>query len=350
MPDPALTVVIPVFNGASVMDGAIASVVSQQFTAWELLVVDDGSADDSATRAAGWAARDPRVRLLRHPTNQGIARTLNRGIREARAPLVLILHQDCALVGPDWMTRAIGAFNGPACVAVVASALHSIAEMTRVEKLFWIIRNHVGRTDAGTPFRDDDRLFSENKCDLFRKALLLSVGGFDESLAGGGEDQVLALRLEERGLHVRRPPDLLFRATLGTDRTVAENLRKERAYGHQIQTVLFRTGFRAVRRTHTGRVDPQLMNRMSILGWVAWVVGFVVAGVLVDRPWVAALALVGPALRMAQLWSRAARARRSYELTGTDVLLAGPLGIVSDFAYLTGLVLPTRRRPRGSAA
>ena len=345
-----MSVVIPLFNGASVLEAAIASVLRQQFDDWELLIVDDGSSDESSQVASTWAQRDPRIRLIRNPANLGIARTYNVGIRASKGPLVLILHQDCSLVGDDWIGRAVGSFDGPDCIAVVGSPLHDITEMAGVEKLFWIIRSHIAAIHSGDSTAVEERLFSENKCDLFRKEFLLKLGAFDESLVRGGEDQVLALRIRDNGLRVALPPGLLFRASLGTDRTIWQNLRKERGYGRQIRGVLFGTGLRAVRRTGQGRLDPWLVNRLSIAVWVSWTVAFLVAGLVLDRPLVAVLAIAGPLFRAGQLWARAIRARRAYQLKTAEVLVIGPLGLVADLAYLGGALLPPWRRASGSPA
>lgn len=89
---PRVSVVMPVFNGAAYLDAAIRSVLAQTFTAWELLVIDDGSADESATLAAAYG--DPRIRLLRNDGNRGLPYTRNRGIEEARGEYLAFLDSD----------------------------------------------------------------------------------------------------------------------------------------------------------------------------------------------------------------------------------------------------------------
>ena len=89
---PRVSVVMPVFNGAAYLDAAIRSVLAQTFTAWELLVIDDGSADESAAIAA--AHGDPRIRLLRNDGNRGLPYTRNRGMDEARGEYLAFLDSD----------------------------------------------------------------------------------------------------------------------------------------------------------------------------------------------------------------------------------------------------------------
>ena len=82
----AVSVVLPVHNGAAYLGGSIDSILRQTITDLELIVVDDGSTDGSAEIAA--ARGDARIRILKNERQRGLAATLNRGLREARAPIV----------------------------------------------------------------------------------------------------------------------------------------------------------------------------------------------------------------------------------------------------------------------
>lgn len=109
---PAVSIVLTSYNYGRYIDDAIASVVAQTWTDWELVVVDDGSTDDSLARIARWAARDGRVRLLRHAdgANHGLAASLGLGIQAAGAPLVAFLESDDAWRG-DCLERRLRAFS-----------------------------------------------------------------------------------------------------------------------------------------------------------------------------------------------------------------------------------------------
>ena len=92
--DDAVSVIMPVFNAADVLPRAVASVRAQTWQRWELLLIDDGSSDDSAAVAAGLAAQDPRIRLLRQPRNTGAAAARNAGLRHARGRYIAFLDAD----------------------------------------------------------------------------------------------------------------------------------------------------------------------------------------------------------------------------------------------------------------
>ena len=84
---PRVTVFVPVFDRARVLPTAIESVLAQHFDDFELLVVDDGSKDESAEVVRAYRERDPRIRLVSHEHNEGIPRTRNRGLEYARASI-----------------------------------------------------------------------------------------------------------------------------------------------------------------------------------------------------------------------------------------------------------------------
>lgn len=95
-PDPAplVSVVTPAWRAAAFLPATIASVEAQTLGDWELLVVDDASPDATAEVAAAAAARDPRIRLLRHEANRGPAAARNTALEAARGRYLAFLDAD----------------------------------------------------------------------------------------------------------------------------------------------------------------------------------------------------------------------------------------------------------------
>ena len=91
-PKPLVTVLLPVFNGETHLATAIDSVFAQTYGNLELVVIDDGSTDRTASIIAGYD--DPRLIAIRNPTNLGIVAALNQGLRLARGELVARLDAD----------------------------------------------------------------------------------------------------------------------------------------------------------------------------------------------------------------------------------------------------------------
>lgn len=97
MADPGVSVVVPFFNAERFVGDSIASVVSQSYPGWELLLVDDGSTDGGTAIARAHAAREPqRVRYLEHPghVRRGASAARNVGIRHAQGRYLAFLDAD----------------------------------------------------------------------------------------------------------------------------------------------------------------------------------------------------------------------------------------------------------------
>lgn len=93
-PSPKVTVAMPVYNGSATLQRAIDSVLVQTYRDFELLIIDDGSSDNSIERIS--KNSDPRIRLVVHEKNRGLAETRNHLVEESRGEYVAWLDQD------DW--------------------------------------------------------------------------------------------------------------------------------------------------------------------------------------------------------------------------------------------------------
>lgn len=94
VPDsPRVSVLMPTFEQAAFIGRALDSLWAQSFTDWELVIVDDGSCDDTAAALAPWLA-DARARYLRFDSNGGLGRAINAGLDVARGELLAYLPSD----------------------------------------------------------------------------------------------------------------------------------------------------------------------------------------------------------------------------------------------------------------
>ena len=91
-----VSVVIPAYNRGRVIGRAVRSVLAQTYQAVEVIVVDDGSTDDTSHMIATLVEEDPRVRCLQHDANRGAQAARNTGIRAARGEWIAFLDSD------DW--------------------------------------------------------------------------------------------------------------------------------------------------------------------------------------------------------------------------------------------------------
>lgn len=79
-----ISIVLPIYNGEKYMRKSIDSVLAQTYANWELLIIDDGSTDNTAIIAQEYAAKDHRIRYYKNPENMRLPRTLNRGLSLAK--------------------------------------------------------------------------------------------------------------------------------------------------------------------------------------------------------------------------------------------------------------------------
>src|SRR5712691_9085475 len=89
-----VSIIMPAFNAQRYIAEAVQSVVAQSYPHWELLVVDDGSSDDTVRIAESFAQRDSRVKLLRNAGRKGVSSARNTGIDRSEGEFVGFLDAD----------------------------------------------------------------------------------------------------------------------------------------------------------------------------------------------------------------------------------------------------------------
>jgi glycosyltransferase involved in cell wall biosynthesis len=99
-----VTVIIPVYNRAKIINRAIESVLRQTFKQWRLLVIDDCSTDD--TFAVVSAINDPRVQVLKTRQNSGAAAARNVGILNSTSPYIALLDSD-DMYHPEFLMSSV---------------------------------------------------------------------------------------------------------------------------------------------------------------------------------------------------------------------------------------------------
>ncbi len=181
MPRPTVAVILPTYNRATFIGEAISSVQAQSFQDWELVVVDDGSTDDTADVVASFST-DQRIRYVRQGrANSAAAR--NRGIAETSAPLISYIDSD-NLWYPDFLKRSVDCLSTEQEVDLIYGALVSEVHGLDRRCILW------------KPF-DRNTLTQGNFIDtnviVHRRHLVTRLGGWDESL-GRFQDWDLVLR------------------------------------------------------------------------------------------------------------------------------------------------------------
>lgn len=196
MSGPGVTAVIPAYNMEAFVGRTLASALGQTYPHLEIIVVDDGSTDDTRATAEKVAAGDPRVRIV-SVENGGVAAARNHGTQLATTPYVAYLDAD-DLWHPDKIARQVAALSvhghdgeWAACYALsrfIGLDDRVLANDTSSEARGDFFDRHVYRNHVGN-----------GSCLLVRRDAALDVGGFDSEHArrglGGLEDYDFQLKL-----------------------------------------------------------------------------------------------------------------------------------------------------------
>lgn len=204
---PTVSVLLPVRNGGTHLSEAMASLVSQSFTDFEVVVVDDGSTDETAEALGEWRSRDDRVRVLTQAP-AGIVRALERGRSAARGRYLARMDAD-DIARPRRLELQLALLEareeltGCGCL-VEYFPLEAVREGARRYQR-WI-------NGAVTPEEISASMFVE--CPLAHPTFFLradavaEVGGYEDH--GWPEDYDLVLRMAAAGHRFGKVPEVLL--------------------------------------------------------------------------------------------------------------------------------------------
>jgi GT2 family glycosyltransferase len=209
-----VAVVIPNYNGARWLPGVLDSVAAQTVPPAEVLVVDDGSTDDSL---ALLAERFPDVGVLALGANGGFARAANAGIAAVVAEAVALVNTDVVLAS-DWVERAAAALSAAPRAAAVATKLVDLDDPTLLYDAGDVLRRDGACEQRGRFERDGGRYDAPGEvfsacagAALYRRSAVLTAGGFEERFGTYLEDVDLGLRLRMAGWRCRWEPRAVAR-------------------------------------------------------------------------------------------------------------------------------------------
>lgn len=198
---PLVTVIIASFNHGAYIEASIASVMAQTYPAIELLVIDDGSGDDSVARITALQQRhgfDFRVQA-----NQGLSATLNAAIARAHGTLIVPFGSDDVML-PERIARQVAYLQGKPEVGICAGNIRHIDTQGQLVGGF-----------RPLPWRrlDFEDIFLHRQPGapaatlMFRREALQQVGGFDPQIRL--EDLLIELKITHVGFVIDVMPDVL---------------------------------------------------------------------------------------------------------------------------------------------
>jgi cellulose synthase/poly-beta-1,6-N-acetylglucosamine synthase-like glycosyltransferase/peptidoglycan/xylan/chitin deacetylase (PgdA/CDA1 family) len=194
---PFVSIVVPAYNEELVIGNTIASLLASDYPSYEIIVVDDGSQDNTSKAVAERFGADERVRLVT-VANAGKAEALNTGLRYARGDVIVALDAD-TLFEPQTVGALARRFHDEQIGAVAGNAKvgNRVNLITRWQALEYITSQNLDR-----------RAFASLNCitvvpgavGAWRKDLLVQAGGFSSDTLA--EDQDLTLRIRRLGYKI----------------------------------------------------------------------------------------------------------------------------------------------------
>lgn len=219
VPAPRVTVVIAAFNAARTLETCLRSVSELNYLDYEILLVDDGSTDETPEIAA----RHPRVKCLRHPKNLGLSVARNTGIFSATGDIVAFTDADCR-PDPDWLHYLIGDLLNGRFVGIGGhnllpsddSAVASVVMVSPGGPAHVMLTDQLAEHVPG--------------CNMaFYKWALVEIGGFDPVFKRAGDDVDVCWRLQQRGYRIGfSPAGFVWHYRRST---VRDYLEQQRGYG-----------------------------------------------------------------------------------------------------------------------
>src|SRR3954469_15529990 len=203
---PGVSVLIPAYNEEAVIATSVRAALRSDYPRFEVLVLDDGSTDDTEAAAIAAAAGDGRLRVLRDPVNRGKAEQLNAGFARARHGLVIVTDADTHM-HPQAIRYLTARIESSPVLAAVAGGPH----VTNRDRLLCAMQVLEAAAIIGLIRRTQSLTgrvgVVAGVLAVFRRDRVIAVGGYDPRMAT--EDIDLTWRLRMAGWQTAYEPHAL---------------------------------------------------------------------------------------------------------------------------------------------
>lgn len=252
---PALSILLPYRDAAATLPACLDSIAAQTCTDYEVLAVNDRSADASSALVRARAAVDARIRCLDNPT-AGLVSALNHGLAAATADIVVRMDAD-DLMHPERLARQLRHFDVDPTLVLSASRVRAFPEATVQAGLREYLRWQNACLSAA---HVADEIYVEapfaHPSVAFRRAVVRAAGGYRDGPFP--EDYELWLRLHQRGHRMAKLPEVLL------------DWREHPSRTSRVDPRYAREAFDRLRADYLAR-DPRLLARRDEL--VIWGAG-----------------------------------------------------------------------------
>lgn len=193
---PLVSIIVPCYNQARFLDEALNSVLSQIYSNWECLIIDDGSLDNTKEISTNWISKDVRFKYFKKE-NGGLPHTRNFGISKAKGELILPLDADDK-IGEKYLTLATQKFQLNQNLKLVYSNAKKFGDVNE----FWELKEF-----SLLGLSRENMIFCSA---LFKKSDWEEVGGYDENMVYGWEDWEFWISILKDGGNVEKIDEVCF--------------------------------------------------------------------------------------------------------------------------------------------
>jgi len=211
---------MPVYNGAEFVVRAADSILRQTLRNLELIIIDDGSTDDTWTAIKKLTERDRRIHIFRNKSNVGIPGTSNRAISLARGRFIARQDADDWSY-PDRLEKQIRYLRNHANIVAVGSQMLVVDQKGHFIRLWRVPLIH---EDIDLRHINGFGLQLPHGTMVVRTEAIASIGGYREDFLQGGDHEMI-LRLTEIG-RIANLPNVLYRYTRHGENTTSLHREK----------------------------------------------------------------------------------------------------------------------------
>lgn len=232
----AVSVIVPCYNAGDFLSATIESILRQEMSDWELILVDDGSNDNTWEIIDYYVQIDSRVKGFQK-SNEGTTRTRNRGLSESdpSSRYIMFLDHDDELE-PHALTRMCGHLDAHPDVGLVACQLQKLSTDGRKlgagKRSRWvpgfILPRELGDDEIETPFVTFFCATGQGPFALYRRSVYLQTEGWDESFWPHEDTDMFCQMALLAKVHFL--PDRLYLKRIHAAQGMGDRARVQRAY------------------------------------------------------------------------------------------------------------------------
>lgn len=172
--NPKISIILPTWKEAKYINRAIESILSQTFSDWELIIIDDGLYEEKYNEVKDFIKKDKRIILLKNEKNLGIQKSSNKGLREAKGEYIARIDDD-EWISKDKLQKQVEFLDKNQDYVLVGTSTVIVGETGKE-----LVRYLLPETD-----KDIRRNFLWknnfiNSSMVFRKNIVINFGGYDE--------------------------------------------------------------------------------------------------------------------------------------------------------------------------